>query len=80
MEGKVSNRCRQQPKEQRRTSKTAQDARTGGLSSIACVLRRDGFDTGWTDEGNIYNIKITNHQLIVIEVTAELTMSLRVGF
>lgn len=59
---------------------TSQDVRTGDLSSIACVLQRDGFDTGWTDEGNIYNIKITNHQLIVIEVTAELTMSLRVDF
>ena len=59
---------------------TAQDARTGGLSSIACVLQRDGFDRGWTSRGEWYDIKITNHQLIVIEVTAELTMLLRVEF
>jgi hypothetical protein len=67
-------------KGEKKGMETAQDARTGGLSSIACVLQRDGFDRGWTDRGERYDINIANYQLIVIEVTAELTMSLRVDF
>jgi hypothetical protein len=60
--------------------KTAQDVRTGGLSSIACVLQRDGFDRGWTDGDEGYDINIEPPATGPVYFLAGLTMLLRADF